>query len=167
MKIVTQKIIPLFSLIFLLNSFSIFGIKSSNRNTTFNTNKHSDSRLSTFNNRLKIRFKKGCYLLLPDQSKENVGELDDDLELPNIILDKELSLSSEEDNTDNYSTLPYTEENEVFINNYTRKNGPIIIFKDNEVALSELHVDEYLQNFFLKIMLVAKVIINQQVFVRL
>jgi len=114
--------------------------------------------------RLKIRFRRANCLIFPENENKSEEETEDDLELPNIIINNNYNEASEEDDQDNYINLYIDQTSIVTLKDSKAKNCPIDILKDDEERLSEFLVSEYLRNFVLKNILIAKFMINLQVY---
>ncbi len=165
MKIVTKKLSSVILAFIFLNSFFLFCMKSSVNDRTF-TKKLGYLKEENFSikDRLRIRFRRGNCIFLLEKEKKSEEESEDDLELPNIIINNDYTEESEEDNQDNYMNLNIDQDMKVSLKDSNSKNGPIEIVKDVEEGISEFLVNEYLRNFILKNILIAKFLINLTVY---
>ena len=166
MKFVTKKNYTLILLLILLCSLSIIKCDSTRGCDSNMLNKINDRySMPRFNeiDRLRIRFRKDdTYNQF--ETIEYDGDLDD-LDLPNTLHNGEAfeeferSESTEEDSNSSESS---NQENENAEYLYNDQNGSLFVNEGDYSNLSELVIDKYLENAFLKHAIIVKMTRNMQ-----
>ena len=163
MKFVTKKNYTLILLLLLLSSLSVLECKSNGFDTNILNENNIQYTIPRFNeiDRLRIRFRKDD-IYSQDESFEYDGDLDD-LELPNSVEtdgEDQLEYETSQENYSNISGDSIQAEDSQYY--YTQKNGAVFIDEDSYSNISELVIDKYMENTYLKSYIIVKMTKSRQ-----